>query len=193
MKIVKCLFYAVVVLVVSAGAAVSYANGSEISQAPQILLIVTDSSREAYGPQLTNEVIAQLQKQLNGSVKHYSIRNTTNNEAGKMNWAQETELTELANRSGFGQIAVIDILPIKSDFKDYLFYKAIKSEVILRICLYDAAKKQYLLTEEAVGTGVNKTYIPYTSVGKKPAVWEAVRNAARAAAEKIKQSGDARY
>lgn len=193
MRITKCLCYVAVILLVGVGAAVSYASGGENSQAPHILVIVTDSSREAYGPQLKDEVISQLQKQLNGSVAQYDIRNTTNDEADKLKQVRETELPELANRFGYAQVALIDLLPIKADFSDYLFYKAIKSEAILRICLYDAINTQYRLTEEVTGTGINKTYIPYTSVGKKPAAWEAVRNAARAAAEKIRQNEAAKH
>ncbi len=185
---IKYFFYAIIALMVSTVTAVSHANGSETSQAPHILVIVTDSSREAYGPQLKDEVISQLQKQLNGSVAQYDIRITNNDEADKLKQVRETELPELANRFGYDQVALIDLLPIKADFSDYLFYKAIKSEAIVRICLYDAINKQYRLTEEVTGTGINKTYIPYTSVGKKPAAGEAVRKAARAAAEKIKQT-----
>lgn len=196
MKVVKCLFYAVVVVVVIVGVTVScYANEYKASQRPEILLIVTESSKEPYGTQLKNEVFSQLRNQLNGSVNQESeIKSqNTNNETNEINWAETTELLELANRSGSNQIVVVEILPIKSDFSDILFYKAIKSEATLRIRLYDAVKRQYILKDEVVGIGINKTYIPYTSVGKKQTVWEAVRKAAKAAAEKINQSEAERH
>ena len=195
-KTVKCLFCAVAVLMISAGAAVScYANGYEDNQTPEIFLIVMDGSKEAYGTQLKAEVFSQLRNQLNGSVHQESeIENqNTNNETDKINWTEAADLLELADRFGSNRIVVVEILPIKSDFSDILFYKAIKSEATLRIRLYDAVKRQYILTEEVAGTGINKTYIPYTSVGKKPTVWEAVRKAAKAAAEKINQSEEARH
>ncbi len=196
MKVVKCLFYAVVILVVIAGVTVScYANEYKASQRPEILLIVTDSSKEAYGTQLKNEVFSQLRNQLNVSVNQENeFKNqNTNKVTNKINWAETTELLELANRSGSNQIVVVEILPIKSDFSDILFYKAIKSEATLRIRLYDAIKGQYILTDEVAGTGINKTYIPYTSVGKKQTVWEAVCKATKAAAEKINQSEEERH
>ncbi|WP_371380793.1 hypothetical protein [Sporomusa aerivorans] len=195
MNKVKCLFYVVAMLIVSAGVAVScYANEYKESQAPGIFLIVTDSSKEAYGPQLKNEVFLQIRYQLKGSVnKESEIRNeNAGNALNEINWAGTAELLELANRFGANQVLEVEILPIKSDFSDILFYKAIKSEATLRIRLYDAVKRRYILTEEVAGIGVNKTYIPYTSVGKKQTVWEAVRKAAKAAAQKINQSGLAR-
>ena len=119
MKIVKCLFYVVVVLIVSAGVTVScYADEYKGSQRPEILLIVTDSSKEAYGTQLKDEVFSQLRNQLNGSVNQESeIKNqNANNETNKIHWAETAELLEMANRSGSNQIVVVEILPIKSDF-----------------------------------------------------------------------------
>ncbi len=195
MKIVKCLLYVVVVVVVvvmiSVGVTVNcYAAEYNGSQRPEILLIVTDSSREAYGTQLKNKIFSQLRDRLNGSVNQESEAENQdpNNGTNKIKWAESDELSELAGRSGSNQIIVVEILPIKSNFSDILFYKAIKSEVTLRIRLYDAVKKQYILSDEVIGEGINKTYIPYTSVGKKQSVLEAVGKATRAAAEKINQS-----
>lgn len=45
-----------------------------------------------------------------------------------------------------------------------------------------------VLNEEVVGTDTNKTVIPYTFVGKKVYVLEAVHKAAAIAAQKINQS-----
>lgn len=191
MKIVKCLLYVVVVLMVSVGVTAScYAAEDNGITRPEILLIVADSSREAYGTQLKNKTFSQLRDQLNDSVNQASEAENQdpNNEINKIKWAESTALSELAGRSGSNQIIVVEILPIKSNFSDILFYKAIKSEVTLRIRLYDAVKRQYILTDEVIGEGINKTYIPYTSVGKKQSVLEAVCKAARAAAEKINQS-----
>lgn len=88
MKIAKGLFYAAVMLMVNAGVAVScYASEYQASQRPEIFLIVTDSSKEAYGAQLKNEVFSQIRKQLNGSVNQTSaIKNqNTNDETHKIN------------------------------------------------------------------------------------------------------------
>jgi CRISPR/Cas system-associated exonuclease Cas4 (RecB family) len=180
---------------ISVGVPVScYASEYKDIKTQEIFLIVIDSSKETYGTQLKNEVYSQLRNQLKVSVnkeseiKHQSV----NSEISKINWAEKAELLELANQTGSNQILVVEILPSKSDFSDILIYKSIKSEATLRIRLFDAVKKQYILTEEVAGTGVNKTYIPYTSVGKKTTVWEAVQNATKAAAREINQSEESR-
>lgn len=158
------------------------ANERKGSKSQELLLIVADYSNEAYGEALKKEVFTQLQNKLQVSVSKHS------NEVRTVAWVEKAELLELTNQTGVNQVVVVEILPIKSDFSDILFYKAIRSEATLRVRLYDAIKSRYIVTQEVQGTAINKTYIPYTSVGKKATVWEAVRKATEAAGRTINQS-----
>ncbi|WP_312518902.1 hypothetical protein [Anaerospora sp.] len=158
------------------------ANGRKDTKSQELLLIVADHSNETYGEELKKEVFTQLQNKLQVSVSKHS------NEARTATWVEKPELLELTNQTGVNQVVVVEILPIKSDFSDILFYKAIRSEATLRIRLYDAVKSRYIVTQEVQGTARNITYIPYTSVGKKATVSEAVRKATEAAAQTINQS-----
>lgn len=184
MKIIK---YSIVLLMLLVLVTVSvtgncYANETKDAKTPEILLLVADYSEEAYGEELKKEAFLQLQNQMQVLV------NKQSNEERKVAWAEKAEFTEMADQADVNQVVVVEILPIKSDFSDILFYKAIRSEATIRIRLYDAAKRQYIVTQEVRGTGVNKTYLPYTSVGKKATVQEAVRKATAAAAQIINQS-----
>lgn len=152
------------------------------------LLVVVDSSKETYGPELREDVSTQIKKQLQGIVKEQP----ESKDAANLVLAERSELQKLAEMSGMAKILIVEILPIKTDFSELLFYKALQSEATLRVRLYDAAKNQYLLTEETSGKAANKTYIPYTSVGKKPTVLKAVRQAAADAAKKIALSEEAK-
>jgi len=94
---------------------------------------------------------------------------------------------ELAGKTGANRVLVVEILPTKSNFREVLFYKAIESEATIKVRLYDAVKKQYVLTEEVTSTGTNKTIIPYTFVGKKVTVLEAVHKAVVIVVQKINE------
>jgi hypothetical protein len=158
------------------------ANERKDTKSQELLLIVADHSNEAYGEELKKEVFTDMQNKLQVLVSKHS------NEARTVAWVEKAELLELTNQTGVNQVVVVEILPIKSDFSDILFYKAIRSEATLRIRLYDAVKNQYIVTQEVQETAMNKTYIPYTSVGKKATVSEAVRKATEVAARTINQS-----
>lgn len=82
---------------------------------------------------------------------------------------------------------VVEILLAKSDVDEVLFYKAIKSEATMKVRLYDAERKQYILNEAVSGVSANKTYIPYTDVGKKHSVLAAVSKAADVIVQKVNQ------
>jgi hypothetical protein len=45
-----------------------------------------------------------------------------------------------------------------------------------------------VLSEDVAGTDTNKTFIPYTSVGKKVTVLEAIHKATDMAAQKVNQN-----
>jgi len=156
-------------------------------------LVVVDKSKESYGNQLKGEVYSQLEKQLKVAIiKENELQDVmTGNSFDNIGEAEKPELLELAVKTGANRVLVVEILPTKSDFKDIICYKAITSEATIKVRLYDAVKKQYVLTEEVASTNTNKTIIPYTSVGKKVTVLEAVRKAVIIVAQKVNQKADA--
>jgi len=181
----------VLLLIICVGSlSVCFANDNKEASNRAALLFVVDNSKESYGVELKNEVYAQLAKNLKISVTKESELLYMSNGFGEMAKAERSELLELADKSDAKLVLVVEILPIKSDFREILFYRAIKSEATLKVRVYDVVKRQYSLIEEAAGTGNNKTMIPYTFVGKKPTVLEAVHKAAVLAAERINQTVD---
>ncbi len=150
-------------------------------------LVVVDKSKEPYGIELKNEVYTHLEEELKVIVvKENELQDVMkNNGFGDFGRAEKPELSDLAIKTGANLVLVVEIQPAKSDFTEILFYQAIKSEATLKVRLYDAITKQYVLTEEIASTGTNKTFIPYTFVGKKVTVVEAVRKAVVIVAQKI--------
>jgi len=150
-------------------------------------LVVVDKSKESYGIELKNNVYTQLEKELKVVVaKENELQYIMKSNAfAEMERAEKPELSDLAAKTGAKFILVVEILPTKSDMTQILFYQAIKSEATLKVRLYDATKKQYVLAEEIGSTGSNKTYIPYTFVGKKVTVMEAVRKAVVIVVQKV--------
>ena len=155
-----------------------------------ILLVVADESRETYGLQLKNEVYTQLEKQLKIAIckDSESQEKITNYSFGEISKAEKPELLALAAKTGVNKVLVVEILPTKSDFSEILFYQSIKSEATIKVRLYDAVAQQYVLTEEIRSTGLNKTIIPYTFVGKKGTVVEAVQKATTIVAQRVNQT-----
>lgn len=154
-----------------------------------MLLIVIDNSKEPYGSELQNEVTARLKKRfMNIACEASELSGNTSKDSGEWFKAEQPALAELAQKTGAAQVLLVEILPTKSDFSDLFLYKSIQSVATLKIRLYDAGKQQYIMHEEIAGTGTNKTFIPYTSVGKKVTVLEAVRQAADIAARKVLQN-----
>jgi len=170
--------------------AVCAANESKSVSDKGMLLIVVDKSKESYGDQLRNEVYTQLKSQLKCSLLEESgLQNSmSRHEYDEISKAEQPQLLELANEKGTNQVLIVEILPIKSEFNDSIIYKAIKSEATLKVRLYDRAAKQYVENEEIVGIGTNKTYIPYTGVGKKVTVLEAVHQATDFIVQKVNQN-----
>lgn len=155
-----------------------------------VLLVVADESRETYGIQLKNEVYTQLEKQLKIAIckDSESQDKITNYSFGEISKAEKPDLFALAAKTGVNKVLVVEILPTKSDFSEILFYQSIKSEATIKVRLYDAVKQQYVLTEEIRSTGLNKTIIPYTFVGKKVTVVEAVQKATTIVAQRVNQA-----
>ena len=165
------------------------ANDTQSVSNQEVLLLIVDKSQETYGTQLRSEVFTQLKQQLKAAVmKESELINQSSHEIGEVAKAEQPELLELAKKTGADQVLVVEILPVKSDFSDIVFYKAIRSDATLRIRLYDVARKQYVLSEDVAGTDTNKTFIPYTSVGKKVTVLEAIHKATDMAAQKVNQN-----
>lgn len=161
-------------------------DGTEVSNAGALLLVV-DKSKESYGIQLVNEVYTQLEKQLKLSGPKDKelqaiIQNCGIEDIAK---TEQPDLLNLAGKTGVNRVLVVEILPTKSEFKEILFYRAIKSESTLKVRLYDAVKQQYILNEEIASTSINKTIMPYTYVGKKVTVLEAVHKAAVIVSQRV--------
>jgi hypothetical protein len=154
------------------------ASDSKIVSDKGILLSVVDSSKETYGAELKNKVYTQLSSQLKCSVLE---------ENDEIVSAEQPQLLELANKEGAKQVLVVEILPAKTDGDEIIFYKAIKAEATLKVRLYDSERKQYILNEAVSGVYTNKTYIPYTDVGKKHSVLAAVSKAADVIVQKVNQ------
>lgn len=189
-KIQYCFSTLLVVMICVGLIAVCTANESMSVSDKGMLLVVVDKSKESYGDQLKNEVYTQLKSQLKCSLLEESglPNSTSSHEYDEISKAEQSQLLELANKKGTNQVLVVEILPTKSEFNDSIIYKAIKSEATLRVRLYDRATKQYVENEEVVGIGTNKTYIPYTGVGKKVTVLEAVHQATDLVAQKVNQN-----
>jgi hypothetical protein len=162
-----------------------FANENKGVADQEILLVIVDQSKETYGTEMKNQVYNQLKSQVKGFINEGNALNDTSSDNDAIAKAEQPELLQLAKDKGAKQVLLVEILPTKSDFSDIIFYKAIKSEATLRVRLYDATTKQYRLNETVSGIDTNKTYIPYTGVGKKVTVLEAVHKATDIVAQKV--------
>jgi len=191
MKKIQWVFSVIAAILLCFGTTVfCFANENEsaIDQGA-ILLVVVDQSKETYGTELKNEVYNHLKSQVKGFIKEEKpLFNSRDNNDDKIAKAEQFELLKLANDKDAKQVLVVEILPTKSDFTDIILYKAIKSEATLNIRLYDRATNHYMLNETVSGIDTNKTYIPYTGVGKKRTVLAAVHKATDIVVQKINQS-----
>lgn len=166
-----------------------FANENKGGADQGILLVIVDQSKETYGTEMKNQVYNQLKSQVKGFINEGNALNDSSSDNDAIAKAEQPELLQLANDKGAKQVLLVEILPTKSDFSDIIFYKAIKSEATLRVRLYDATTKQYRLNETVSGIDTNKTYIPYTGVGKKVTVLEAVHKATDIVAQKVCSMG----
>jgi hypothetical protein len=185
----KLLGAFLVIIICFGSVLVCFANANKEVSNDITLLVVVDKSKESYGIQLKSEVYSQLEKQIKvATIKENELQAIIKgNGLADIAEAEKPELLELAAKTGANMVLVVEILPTKSDFNEILFYQAIKSEATIKVRLYDAVKNQYVLTEEVAGTGTNKTMIPYTFVGKKVTVLEAVHKAVVIVAQKVNQ------
>lgn len=184
MSIVKISLYAIVMMMVCLGSiGVCWANESKDVTA----VVIIDKSKEPYGMELKNEVSTYLEKELKVVViKEKELQELMkNNDFTEVGRAEQPELAALATKAGAKFILVVEILPNKSDITQIVFYQGIKSEATLQVRLYDSSKQQYILAEVIGSVGSNKTYIPYTFVGKKVAVLESLRKAMVIIAQKV--------
>ena len=151
-----------------------------------IRFIVMDSSKETYGNELKSEITAKLNKQMpGGEIVSKDLRENT---LEKLQLEDQQDLNSLAKELGTNSLLTVEILPVKSDYRDLLYYKNIKTVATLRVRLYNAITQNYTLIEDVIGRGSNTTWLPYTSIGKKSPVKEAVRKATDAGIKKINQS-----
>ncbi|WP_019553812.1 hypothetical protein [Propionispira raffinosivorans] len=181
MKHIKAFIFAAVVLLLFVTASPVVLAGSAATsphKEQQLLLVIGDLSQENYGAELTDLVYKQLQGQIPGLVLAESV------DAANL---EQTDLQALAIQKNVKQILFVEILPTKSDFKDIICYKQLRSQATLKICLYDRDNQKYLMREIVTGTDQNTTWIPYTGVGKKVTVQKAVQNASVIIGDKINQ------
>lgn len=154
------------------------ANDSRSVSDKGILLAVVDHSKESYGTELKNKVYTQLNSQLKCSTLEENDQIVT---------AEQPQLLDIVQNAGAKQVLVVEILPAKSDVSEILFYRGIKSEATLKVRLYDAEKKQYILNEAISCAYNNQTFIPFTDVGKKHSVLAAVSKAADVIVQRVNQ------
>ncbi len=182
MKRIKAfIFAAVAVLLFVTASPVVFASAVVAPQnaEQQVLLVVEDLSQEAYGAELKDLIYKQLQGQIEGLVLAQGV---------EVENLEQSDLQILAKQNNARQVLLVEILPTKSDFKDIVFYKQIRSQATLQIRLYDQTGHKYLMRETVIGTDQNTTWIPYTGVGKKVTVQKAVQNAAVILGDKVNQS-----
>lgn len=151
-----------------------------------IRFIVVNSSKETYGNELKSEITAKLDKHMpDGEILNTDLRENTLEE---LQLEDQQDLNSLAKELGTNSLLTVEILPVKSDYHDLLYYKNIKTVATLRVRLYNVSTQKYTLIEDVTGRGSNTTWLPYTSIGKKSPVKEAVRKATDAGIKKINQS-----
>lgn len=172
----KSLCMLVVVFIILAVIPISAAS----TNPGNLPLIIVDSSKEPYGSELKSEIAAQLGERL-------SCRQIEPNLSKNVELSDKEELDYLAKAVGSDYVLIVDILPVKVDFREALIYKSLRTDATLRVRLYKSTEKQYILNEDIAGQGSNTTLIPWTSIGKKPATLEGVHKAAAATARKLGQ------
>jgi hypothetical protein len=151
-----------------------------------IRFIVINSSKETYGNELKSEITAKLDKHIpGGEIVNEDLRE---NMLEKLQLEDQQDLNSLAKELGTNSLLTVEILPVKSDYHDLLYYKNIKTVATLRVRLYNAITQKYTLIEDVIGRGSNTTWLPYTSIGKRSPVKEAVRKATDAGIKRINQS-----
>lgn len=181
MKHIKAFIFTVIVLLAFvmvspaafASPVVASPNGEQ-----EILLVINDLSQENYGTALAALVYQQLQGQIPGLVLA---------EPGDAANLEQSDLLAMAIQKNVKQILLVEILPIKSDFKDIIFYKQLRSQATLQVRLYDRDSQKYIIREIVTGADQNTTWIPYTGVGKKVTAQKAVQNAAVIIGSKVNQ------
>ncbi len=186
MAIFKRFFCAFLMTIILVG----LVHGCQASAKEATILIIVDSSKEAYGSQLKSEVCTQLEKQLLIHAAEEKELQETIKGLGfeEISKAEKPELAKMAEKMGVNKVVIVEILPAMVEYNQIIFCQTIKADATLRIRLYDADKGQYVLMEDSSGKGSNKTLLPYMSIGTKPAVLEAVHKAALVATEKIKMT-----
>jgi hypothetical protein len=104
---------------------------------------------------------------------------------------EKEDIAIIAGLIGAKKLLVVEMLPFKADFRQVLFYQAVKTTATFRVRLYDATEDKYVYREDILSQSCNSTVIPYTSVGKKSAVFEAVHKAVAIINQKVEQVGKA--
>ena len=181
MKQIKAFIFAVVVLLLFVTTSpLVFASAVVVPQndEPEVLLVVDDLSQETYGAELKTLIYKQLQGKIAGLILAEGVDATN---------LEQVDLQVLAQQKNARQILFVEILPTKSDFKDIICYKQLRSQATLKIRLYDRDNQKYLMREIVTGTDQNTTWIPYTGVGKKVTVQKAVQNAAVIVGDKVNQ------
>lgn len=91
----------ILMILVCSGSLVCSANESQDRSENDILVIVVDKSKEPYG--IRNEVFSQIKKQLKTDVSSESELLTKSNDYGDIVKAEQSQLLELADKTGANQ------------------------------------------------------------------------------------------
>lgn len=180
------IFLIIVMVSILSVGAVGQAAGQEpgqVSEQKGVVCLVVDNSQENFGQKLRQTVEEELSKKF--TTHRISLRELPATDVSEAWRMEKNDFADLARQSGANQVAVIEILPARISYQQVLFCEFMKAKATLRIRYYDAQTDQYLLWEDVSGNGDNKTLFPWTSIGTKPAVVEAVHHAADFAAQKI--------
>lgn len=139
-------------------------------------LLIADSSKASFSDILREDVKTVFENEL-------KVKAVTEKDGLKIAALEKGELAKAAE--GAQKVVVVEILPTTLGYEQMLICQRLNAQATLRVRVYDKNTAQYTFYEEISGKGDNKTFIPYTSIGTKPAVQEAVHNAAVAAAGKV--------
>ncbi|MDU2064700.1 MAG: hypothetical protein E6713_07630 [Sporomusaceae bacterium] len=185
MMILKSFFYTIIITLICASFV--QIQTCQASAREDVLLVVVDSSKEAYGSQLKKEVNQQLETHLSlqGSTEQKIETMIQEFGVNEFSNVEKPELAELTKKMGVHKAVIVEILPAMIEYNQIASFQKIQADATLRIRLYDADKEQYIFMGNISGKGSNKTFLPFTSIGTKPAVLEAVQKAALVATEKI--------
>lgn len=154
---------------------------------PDMAIFVIDSSQAEYGNMLRDDVWQIIRTQFPAAVISGAVEPEHKEQRQQVPVfpLEKGELHHLTERLGVTKVSIVEILPAMVTYRQILFSQRLQAKATLRICVYDSASKQYVLAEDIHGDGDNQTYLPYSSIGTKPAVREATVRAMEKGVKKL--------